>query len=129
MLKIDYLIGTERQQPKGGIEKEEIFISFELDGVSYLSKGDYFEDIFLEFEKQFKNNYYFKNCFGCLFSDYNVYGQNSFGTLMCYIDNKEAYLNASSKAEYGNLTDYKYVQETSLCNKFQKRIKDTGYRG
>lgn len=128
-LKVDYLLGAERPRPRGGLDKEEISLSFELNGILYSAKSDYFENVLLQVEEQLKGNYHFKNCFGCLYSDYSIYGQSAFGTMMCYVNNKEKYLSASSKAEYGDLTEYVYVQETNLCSRFQKRAKDTGYRG
>ncbi len=54
-----------------------------------------------------------------------------FGCMACFRDNKENYLQVSSKADIFRIWDTltEYVQETYLCPEFQRRRPGTGYRG
>ena len=100
-------------------------------GELFKSEGDFFESLFEGIQNQFNGRYILKNCFGCLYSDYSVYGQGALGSMICFVRQKDEYVKVKNKSEYeGNLTgDYDIVQEIFRCDKFQARRKGTGYRG
>ena len=129
-LKLKYVIGKARPEPSGGVEFEKIYLTVKISDNLFESQGDNFESIFESIQNQFDGKYKLKNCFGCLYSDYSVSGQSSFGSMMCFINQKEKYLGVKSKTEYmDNLTnDYEVVQEIFYCDKFEIRQKGTGYR-
>lgn len=110
---------------------KKISLSFHILGESFNSEGNLFEDIFEKVRGQMNGRYALKNCFGCSYSYYSVYGNGALGTMLCFVRQKEEYLKVQNKSEYMvNLTDdYDVVQEIFLCDKFQIRRKDTGYRG
>lgn len=72
-----------------------------------------------------------KCCYGCAFADYSVYGQQFFGTMLCFRNIKAEYTRVRNKDEYMDIMDNhdRLVQETYLCNEFEERQKGTGYRG
>ncbi|MEO8148207.1 MAG: DUF6304 family protein [Bacteroidia bacterium] len=92
-------------------------------------------DLFEPGLESIKNNlpkeYKLKCCYGCAFSDYSVYGQAFFGTMLCFKNIKMEYLKVNNKGEFMDIMDKRdaIVQETYLCNEFQEREKGTGYRG
>lgn len=126
-----YRLGKPRLTSQGGIDIEEIEISLDINGSNYYGKSGFIEEVFDQIYQQFAGRYKFKNCYGCMFSDYSVYGQSGFGSMHCYESQKADYLKVKTKEEYMiNLqSDVKYVQEIYLCNKFEIRKKGTGYRG
>jgi hypothetical protein len=130
-LKLKYIIGKARPETSGGIEFEKIYITVKFSDNLFESQGYLFESIFENIQNQFDGKYKLKNCFGCLYSDYSAYGQSALGSMMCFINQKEKYLDVKSKTEYmDNLTnDYEVVQEIFCCDKFEVRRKGTGYRG
>ncbi len=131
-MNVEYVLGDKRPiHLGGGLEFEKIYLSFQIFDEIFRSEGDYFESIFEDIQSQFNSRYVLKNCFGCLYSDYSVYGQGALGSMLCFVRQKEAYLKVKDKVDYmKNLTDdYDIVQEIFLCDKFQARRKGTGYRG
>jgi hypothetical protein len=82
--------------------------------------------------EQLRPDYYLKNCYGCAFSDYSPYGNDTFGTLICFRDCKSAYTAVTGKVGLLELLSRDRgltVQETYLCDQFEERKKGTGYRG
>ena len=131
-LKIRYVVGNERPKSSGGgLEFEKIYLTTKISDKVFEAQGDLFESIFENIQNQFGGKYKLKNCFGCLYSDYSVYGQSALGSMMCFVNQKDKYLEVKSKTEYmDNLTDdYDFVQEIFCCDKFKVRQKGTGYRG
>lgn len=95
----------------------------------------YFDDALNEIIKQFEGRYIFKNCYGCLFSDYSPYGQQGFGGMYCFVRQKEKYLNLkippnSYKYDYmSELNDeYDIQQEIYSCDNYEPRKPGIGYR-
>lgn len=106
--------------------------SISVDGNTYTStKIQDFESGLLAMQRQFPAAYTFKNCFGCAFSDYSVYGQGYFGSMLCFRNIKKEYLAVSSKDTYMDVMDNcdQIVQETYWCDQFEVRRTGTGYRG
>jgi hypothetical protein len=104
-----------------------------LNGVTYESSGGsgWFEDELLEVQRALPEGYCLKACINCAFSDYSVYGHQTFGDMLCFRNNKEGYLAVRTKREYMNLSPgpIETVQETYLCPEFERRVPGTGYRG
>lgn len=129
-LNVKYALGKPRPEPRGGLEFETIQISFELNQVKYEASGDYIESVFDQLKNQLGEQYKFKNCYGCMYGDYSVYGQSAFGTMQCFLNQKEAYKQVKSKIDYMRLTnDFSVVQEIYCCEQFEMREKGVGYRG
>lgn len=113
------------------LNKEEMVLSFDFNGVEYKGDGGCFESAFVQINKQLKGEFYFKNCFGCLYGDYSCYGNSSFGTMYCFRKSKEQYKAIEDKTAYLNLWDAFppiRVQEIACCNEFEKRVEGVGYR-
>jgi hypothetical protein len=128
-LKIEYSIGNAI--PRGGLEFEKITLSITIDGKNYTGTGDLIESAFDQIRNQFDDKYQFKNCYGCMFGDYSVFGQSSFGTMLCFVSQKDKYKKVTNKSEYMELPTEKIfcVQETYGCDKYEVRSKGAGYRG
>ena len=90
-----------------------------------------FEEALLNISKLIAPEYYMKCCFTCQYSDYSPYGNDSFGTMLCYKKQKEDYLKVHNKREYFHYltNDYEVRQETDLCMEYDIRMKCEGYRG
>jgi len=54
---------------------EEAMLSFQLKGQHFEAKNGFLEIILDQLQKQFVGKYRFKNCYGCIYGDYSVYGQ------------------------------------------------------
>ncbi len=114
----------------GFLDKYELYLEVTLDQVKYVGKGYLFEYAAQDLIQKLNKLYQFKSCFGCNFSDYSVYGQNTFGTMLCFKNQKRNYLAVKTKVEYMNLDrEDKLVQETFLCPEFEIRQNNIGYRG
>lgn len=129
-LSVNYSLGKGRPAHQGGIEFEKVQLTLFIDELQLSGEGDFFEMAFDQIKEQLGNRYSLKNCYGCLYGDYSYAGQSSFGTMQCYVNQKEAYLKVNSKDDYIELsTDYRQVQEIYCCDKFEIRKPGTGYRG
>jgi hypothetical protein len=129
--KISIELQLGKPAKNGGIDYENAIFKIALNNKNYISEGDVFEDAFVELQNQFKGNYHFKNCFGCLYSDYSPFGNGFFGNLFCFKNTKKEYLAIKDKHDLIDLMEKEHlmVQETHYCQDFEKRIKNTGYRG
>ncbi len=114
----------------GGIDYENAIFEINLKGENYSSEGDLFEVALVKLQNQFDDKYHFKNCFGCLYSDYSPLGNGFFGDLICFRNHKKEYLSVNSKEKLFELIEKNSidVQETYCCDKFEKRAKNIGYR-
>ncbi|MDX8572921.1 DUF6304 family protein [Elizabethkingia sp. HX QKY] len=128
-LKIEYILGNA--EPGGGIEDERVSVSLTIEGKLYTGIGDLMETALDEIHSQFGERYHFKNCYGCLYGDYSVYGQSSFGTMLCFAAQKEKYKKVTNKQEYMDLeTDEVItVQEIYCYDQYEVRKAGAGYRG
>jgi len=117
----------------GIIEKESLELRLELEDKTVLGtyKKEWFEDNMLSIEKQLDENEQMKCCFNCQYADYFYAGSGMFGSMFCFRNIKEKYLNISTKEEYMKIfEEYEIqMQETHLCSEFEQRIEGTGYRG
>ena len=125
-LRVEY----ERPIPRMGIDFDVVKISFVIKEIMYSGQSSDFESAFDQIRDQFSENYQFKNCYGCMYGDYGVAGNSSFGMMLCFVNQKEQYKAVTNKNEYIGLTeDIERVQEIYLCDKFEIRKKGAGYRG
>lgn len=109
----------------------ELILHIPNETLSYKGKSGFFEIALQQIQKQLPENYHLKCCFGCAFSDYSVYGQAFWGTMLCYEHIREKYSQVKDKDEFMEIME-EYngiVAETHLCPEFQIRKKGTGYRG
>lgn len=133
-LTLEYDLGKPKL-PRGFDFKLRLSITF--DGQTFEGFSDYYIDYaFDQLIKQVGDRYKFKNCYGCLYSDYNPYGQAGFGGMYCLVKQKEKYLKVDipkNSYKYNYLeeceNDYDIVQETYCCDKYEIRKQGTGYRG
>lgn len=105
-----------------------------VDGKRYNSEKNTldFETALSDICRKIKHAYYIKSCFTCQYSEYSPYGQNEFGSMMCYREHKENCLKVNSKADYFKYLgdeDFTHRQETFLCSDYDLRNKCGGYRG
>lgn len=131
-LDIKCTIGKENPKTKG-LEYENVSLSLSKRQFTFTGSGEVFEIAFDRLKANMqhaKQAYGFKNCYGCLYGDYSYLGADSFGSMQCYIRQKEEYLKVKNKAEYMQLSsDFDWVQETYCCDQYAMRLQGTGYRG
>lgn len=130
-LKIEYLLGSVRPKTKGELEDEKVKLSLTIEEKLYFGTSGFIEDAFDQIRNQFEDKYQFKNCYGCMFGDYSVFGQSSFGTMLCFISQKDRYKEVTNKAEYMELRtdEVTNVQEIYCCDNYEIRKNGAGYRG
>lgn len=79
-----------------------------------------------------KEEYFIKSCFTCQYAEYSPYGEDYYGTMLCYKDCKKECLKVHNKDDYFEYLDGKDCdvrQETYVCEEYQIRNKSCGYRG
>jgi len=125
------LLALGKPTSNGGLNKLIANFKLKINKVQFTSTSDYFENAFLQLQKEMAPEYCFKNCFSCHYSDYSPMGNGFFGSMMCFRENKVAYLTAIVKEDFFKLAGQGFiaVQETYHCNQFAPREKGTGYRG
>jgi hypothetical protein len=130
-LTIKNSLGSPRSEKPGtGIDHENVTLSLVIAGTIYTGTSSDFEGAFDGIYKQFRDTYHFKNCYGCMYSDYSVYGQSTFGSMLCFRNQKEAYSKVTTKDEYMELDPPDmFVQEIYCCDQFEIRKGGVGYRG
>ena len=132
---VDLLVHFElgKQNERGGIDREGFQITLEYDSLKYASsaKPSDMEDVLLEIQKQLPDGAFIQSCFNCLYSDYSPLGNEVFGCMMCFKNLKQEYLQVKSKEDFWPVHDHfeRQVQETWLCDEFERRVPGTGYRG
>lgn len=127
-LNIEHRLGKPAKN--GGLDEETIIIQCDFNHQSFMAQGGWYEDVLLDLQRQLGQDFYFYNCFGCLYSDYSIFGQSAFASLMCFYSQKDDYFKAQNKSD--DITLYKNaekVQETACCGDFLPRIQAVGYRG
>lgn len=117
----------------GALDSETLNMRLGFRGKVYGSgvNEGWFEDALSKLGAALPDDVVMKNCFTCAFSDYHPVGSPMFGGMGCFRDKKQAYLKVSTKSDLLTLwdPDLEQVQETYLCEDYQKRIAGTGYRG
>lgn len=129
-LTIEYSLGNVRPEPRTGIEYEKVKLTLTIADKQYTATSDYMEGAFDQIRDQIKDKFQLKNCYGCMYGDYSVYGQSSFGSMLCFLSQKDKYIKVTNKDEYMELDDAdRQVQEIYCCDKFEIRKYGAGYRG
>lgn len=105
-----------------------------IDGICYKStkKTLDFETTLNDICRQIKDDYILKCCFTCQYSDYSPYGNDDYGTMLCFCRHKDDCLKVNSKDDFFVFLDGKDFdgrQETYLCEHYCLRNKASGYRG
>lgn len=117
----------------GGLDRADLqlYLHWQSQGWSSRPQRSDFEDALLDLQRQLPEGLHLHCCFGCQYGDYSVYGQGSFGSLMCFRDHKATYDQVRSKLDYRQQLDQfsATVQETGLCAEFTPRKPGAGYRG
>ena len=108
----------------GGVEHEHLQLTLACDGSRITSPGTsgYFESELREIQKQLPEDIYLKTCFNCLYADYSPYGYGLFGSMLCFRNIKNEYLQVSNKEEFWAIhgRQERLVQETHLCEEFER---------
>lgn len=111
-------------------QEEYALLTFQLDEKKYEAKHSLMELLLDDIQRQFEGNYRFKNCYGCLYGDYSVYGQGFMGPVLCFRNQKEAYLEVQNKSDYMKLEKQDNTQqELFCCESYVCRDRVLGYRG
>lgn len=95
-------------------------------------KSTDFETSLKQIYRACNDRYLLKCCFMCQYSDYSPYGNDDFGTMLCYKKHKDIYLTVNDKDEFFEKLydlDFDTQQETNICKEFDERLKCEGYRG
>lgn len=89
------------------------------------------EGAIAQLNTELPQNIKFIGCYNCKFSDYSIYGQQFWGSMLCFKNKKETYSKVDGKDEYKEIMDDfdRLVPESYYCDKFEERPKNTGYRG
>lgn len=108
--------------------------SLSIDGMCYKSakKTLYFEAALNDICRQIKGDYYIKCCFTCQYSEYSPYGNDDYGSMLCFCRHKDDCLKVNSKDDFFSFLegkDFDGRQETYLCEHYCLRDKASGYRG
>lgn len=108
--------------------------SLSIDGEEYSvdAKDLYFESNFLKLCKMIKDKYELRCCFTCQYSDYSPYGNDDYGTMLCFRKHKSEYLKVNNKDDFFQYLfhlDFERRQETYLCEEYEVRNRCEGYRG
>lgn len=118
---------------RGGLSHEWVQLRLSFDGAEEYTtrRHDLFETALDEVREHLGAGSLLKCCFGCDFSDYSPYGNGMFGTLYCFRTAKEQYRRVVGKDEIFELWDEAAgaVQETWLCEEWEARAANRGYRG
>jgi hypothetical protein len=131
LLRLRLELGTETE--RGSLSREDIFIILEFGGQEFSSsgKGGWFEDELNDIQDKLPAGILMRACINCLYSDYSPSGHGLFGWMLCFRNRKADYLRVKSKDDFWRVHDYfeEMVQETYLCQEFERRVPGTGYRG
>lgn len=119
--------------PHGGIDTEELTVALQLAESVIATDRPYgwFEDALASIHRQLPADVHVKACIACAWSDYQPGGQPLFGGMACFRDVKDEYRRVSTKVDIFGILDRRsgWVQETFLCDQFERRGEDAGYRG
>ena len=121
-----------RPAVNGGLDRQALALSIHVGRQAFRSAGTkgWFEDELLSLQSSLPPGTYLKACINCAHSDYSPYGHRMFGGMACFRNLKEEYSQVKDKFDLFRILDKaEVVQETFLCQEFEKRLPGTGYRG
>ncbi|MCL7429719.1 DUF6304 family protein [Streptomyces sp. YS415] len=116
------------------VETEDLTVALRLDGREYRATHPDFEDALHEIGAALPGGARLKACISCAWSDYHPVGHGMMTGLACFRGAKDVYRRCDGKkGPDGILTIWprhtEFVQETWLCEQFEHRTSDRGYRG
>jgi hypothetical protein len=127
ILEVEIQIGSEQEPNDCKILKQKLTLeSYSIESNSCVN---------IELEKLIKILPIFlkiRSCFTCASSDYGVYGNSFFGSMVCFKNVKEEYSKIKGKEELFIELLKKgegFFDETYSCDDYKIRQKNTGYRG
>lgn len=88
-LNIEHRLGKPTKN--GNLDDETIIIKFDFNNQHDVAQDCWYEDVLLNLQQKLRQGFYLYNCFGCLYSDYSIFGQSAFVTLMCFYSQKDDY--------------------------------------
>lgn len=119
--------------PAGGVDAEELTVALHAAGSVYATgrSHGFFETALEDVHRLLPADSYVKACIACAWSDYSPGGQPLFGGLACFRGVKDAYRGVKTKRDIFAIWSDRtaFVQETYLCDEFERRGSDAGYRG
>jgi hypothetical protein len=122
--------------PGRGLDRETLTVALHLDGHEYRTANDHddFEEALHDLQRGLPHGTRITACVACAWSDYHPVGHSLMAGLACFRDAKDVYRRVDGKyGPWGILTHWsaltEFVQETWLCDQFEHRTSDQGYRG
>ncbi|MHC5907635.1 DUF6304 family protein [Streptomyces sp. S6] len=119
-----------------GIDVQELDVFLRLDGRDHPAEGVHhdFESALHEIQRRLPAGTRVKACVACAWSDYHPFGSPLMGGLACFRDAKDTYRRVTGKDGPDNIFDSwdlrtEFVQETWVCEEFEDRAGNPGYRG
>lgn len=119
-----------------GLDAETLTVTLRLDGHEYQvvdGPGD-LEHALHALQRELPRAARLRACIACAWSDYNPAGSPMMAGLACFRDAKDLYRRVDGKhGPHGIFAVWhaqtELVQETWLCEEFEHRTSDHGYRG
>ncbi len=131
--ELSIIVKLGKPNNRGGLDEEryEMSLVYGSKQIHSSGKSGWFEDELLEIQRQLPNNVFVKACINCQFSDYSPCGHGAFGAMMCFRNLKQAYNQVRTKKDFWKIHDRydRLVQETFVCDEFERRTPGAGYRG
>ncbi|MFE2284332.1 DUF6304 family protein [Streptomyces sp. NPDC059443] len=130
-LGVRLLLGDPK--PRGGVDSTGVELALHLPTgtIGTVKAHGWMEDALLDLQGQLAEGVHLQACITCAFSDYSPAGSGLIGTMACFRDSKDAYRAVRTKRDlFEVLPDSSgWVQETFLCDQYERRAPNTGYRG
>jgi len=114
--------------PHGGISYEKLKLILKsgyLKPIETKLKSEHFSEALDEIQQKLGSKAYLRICYFCQYSDYHVAGGSLWGSMYCFRNQKQDYLQAITKEEYINVLRNCNARtyETDLCPEFLLREK------
>ena len=122
--------------PRRGLDEETLTTTLRFDGQEYRNADGqgWLEEALHDLQRRLPPGTRLRACISCAWSDYNPAGSGFMAGLACFRDAKDLYRQVDGKhgptgifAVWDHLTEF--VQETWLCDQFEQRTSNAGYRG
>ena len=125
-LEIELKIGSKEEPENHRISEQKLTVE-NFSVKSEISSGIDLDKLI----KHLPDNLKLKCCFTCSYSDYGVYGSLFFNGMFCFKNIKKEYLLTKDKYDYLEIMDKGtgLFFETHLCEEYEKRTLQSGYRG
>ncbi|WP_203882495.1 DUF6304 family protein [Planotetraspora kaengkrachanensis] len=111
---------------------DTVSVLLEFGGSTYTAHASGWFEVALEaLHRQVPRGTYTRTCIACAWSDYQPGGSPLFGGLACFRDAKDAYRRITTKHDMFEILPAltEWVQETHVCDQFERREAGVGYRG